>query len=209
MNHPQMKTSPIFSSKTKPTYSHRYALKSFQQKQKEKKNNKLVPENHSSESHYWSYIQSNDEKCRLKKKGLHLQIPHQIFRCERAVCRGRVHTRIYHSLAAQLESNTTFFTIPGHKERAAIPTLANSPIQTNAADVWVIKTWKKSHWPAHTRTNREKNHRHKESPPKTCIGTFARTLPRDTHTSPRTRKLRLCAWVQPVRTRAKLSLVCV
>lgn len=204
-----MKTSPIFSSKTKPTYSHRYALKSFQQKQKEKKTTSWSPRTTPQNLITDPIFRAMMKNVGWKKKGLHLQIPHQIFRCERAVCRGRVHTRIYHSLAAQLESNTTFFTIPGHKERAAIPTLANSPIQTNAADVWVIKTWKKSHWPAHTRTNREKNHRHKESPPKTCIGTFARTLPRDAHTSPRTRKLRLCAWVQPVRTRAKLSLVCV
>lgn len=78
-------------------------------------------------------LESNDEKCWASKKGLHLQIPHQIFRCGRAVC--MVHTRIYHSLAAQLESNTTFFTIPGHKERASTPTQANNPIQTNATDV--------------------------------------------------------------------------
>lgn len=120
---------------------------------------------------------------------------------------GWLRTPIYHSLAAQLESNTTFFTIPGHKERASTPTQANNPIQTSAADVWVIKTWKKSHWPGTHAQYREKNHRHKETPPKTCIGTFARTHTRRAHTPRRTRKSRLCAWVQRVRTRAKLSLV--
>lgn len=48
-------------------------------------------------------------------KKTYLHIPHQIFEC-----RSTNTIRIYHSLA-QLESNTTFFTIPGHKERAFSP----------------------------------------------------------------------------------------
>lgn len=64
-------------------------------------------------------------------KKTYLHISHQIFE---ATCRSTNTNRIYHSLA-QLEPNTTFFTIPGHKERAYTPTLPNKPIQTCSACV--------------------------------------------------------------------------
>lgn len=69
-------------------------------------------------------------------KKTYLHIPHQIFEC-----RSTNTIRIYHSLA-QLESNTTFFTIPGHKERASSPHKQISPYKQNAP-VCIKKNLKK------------------------------------------------------------------
>lgn len=69
-------------------------------------------------------------------KKTYLHIPHQIFEC-----RSTNTIRIYHSLA-QLESNTTFFTIPGHKERASSPHKQIWPYKQSAL-VCVEKNLKK------------------------------------------------------------------
>lgn len=98
------------------------------------------------------HIQKEQERSTRKKMYLHT--PHQIFE---AACRSTNTIRIYHSLA-QLESNTTFFTIPGHKERASSPTQANTAYKQSER-VWVEKNLKKIRLTcAHTRTAAKKNH---------------------------------------------------
>lgn len=77
-------------------------------------------------------------------KKTYLHIPHQIFEC-----RSTNTIRIYHSLA-QLESNTTFFTIPGYKERAFSPHRQTAAYKQSAL-VCVEKNLKKitltrAHW---------------------------------------------------------------
>lgn len=105
-----------------------------------------------------------------------------------------------------LESNTTFFTNPGHKERAATPTYttpyqhthqcASRELEKNSTD---LRTLARA---------RGKNHWHKESLSKTSIRTFERTSTRPTHTRTRTRKSVVCAECTMYGLALKLARVC-
>lgn len=117
----------------------------------------------------------------------------------------------YLSFISEARIQYDIFYNPQAQRTGVHPTHPN-PHTNTTTSVCIKKLEKITLTRTHTKLLREKNHRHKESPPKTCIlylRTFARTQINRTHISTATRKFSMCAWVQCVRIRAKLSLACM